>query len=149
MSFKTALITIFYSIMRMKSMFALYKRLFWLIISLKVSIFLITYIVNCSSWISINTKIHSISLSVSKTFISTFLMCYYISNWKPIFSFFFYINLNKIYDGYFIHYIQNYKSINNINIEPAFSLKYVIWYFINIIINSFFEREKFNYVFFV
>ena len=63
--------------------------------------------------------------------------------------FLFHINLNKIYDDYFIHYIQNHKSINNINIEPAFSLKYTIRRFINIVINSSFEREKFNYIFFV
>ena len=38
--------------------------------------------------------------------------------------------------------------MNNINIETTFSLKYVIRRFINIIINLFFECEKFNYVFF-
>ena len=38
--------------------------------------------------------------------------------------------------------------MNNINIESTFSLKYVIRRFINIVINSFSEREKFNYVFF-
>ena len=63
--------------------------------------------------------------------------------------FLFYIDLNKTYDAYFIHYIQNYKSINDINIETAFSLKYVIRRFINIVINSFFECEKFNYIFFI
>ena len=64
------------------------------------------------------------------------------------FIFLFHIDLNKIYDDYFIHYIQNHKSINDINIEPTFSLKYVIRRFINIVINSFSECEKFNYVFF-
>ena len=63
--------------------------------------------------------------------------------------FLFYIGLNKTYDGYFTHYIQNHKSINDINIESTFSLKYVIRRFINIVINSSFEREKFNYVFFI
>ena len=63
--------------------------------------------------------------------------------------FFFHIDLNKVYDTYFIYYIQNHKSINNINIESTFSLKYAIRRFINIIINSSFEREEFNYVFFV
>ena len=62
--------------------------------------------------------------------------------------FLFYIDLNKVYDDYFTHYIQNHKSINDINIESIFSLKYVIRHFINIVINSFFECEKFNYVFF-
>ena len=62
--------------------------------------------------------------------------------------FLFYIDLNKVYDDYFIHYIQNHKSINDVNIESTFSLKYVIRRFINIVINFFFEREKFNYVFF-
>ena len=63
--------------------------------------------------------------------------------------FLFHIDLNKVYDDYFTHYIQNHKSINDINIEPTFSLKYIIRRFINIVINPFFEREKFNYVFFV
>ena len=63
--------------------------------------------------------------------------------------FLFHIGLSKIYDDYFIYYIQNHKSINNVNIEPTFSLKYVIRRFINIVINSFSEREKFNYVFFI
>ena len=65
------------------------------------------------------------------------------------FIFLFYIDLSKAYDDYFIHYIQNHKSINDVNIESTFSLKYVIRRFINIIINFFFECEKFNYVFFV
>ena len=39
--------------------------------------------------------------------------------------------------------------MNNVNIESTFSLKYAIRYFINIVINSFSEREKFNYVFFI
>ena len=65
------------------------------------------------------------------------------------FIFLFHIDLNKIYDDYFIYYIQNHKPINNVNIESAFSLKYVIRRFINIVINLFSEREKFNYVFFV
>ena len=65
------------------------------------------------------------------------------------FIFLFYIDLSKVYDDYFIHYIQNHKSMNNVNIESVFSLKYAIRRFINIVINSFFEREKFNYVFFV
>ena len=64
------------------------------------------------------------------------------------FIFLFYIDLSKAYNDYFTHYIQNHKSINDINIESAFSLKYVIRRFINIVINSFSEREKFNYVFF-
>ena len=64
------------------------------------------------------------------------------------FIFLFHIGLSKIYDDYFIHYIQNYKSINNVNIESTFSLKYIIRHFINIVINSFSEREKFNYIFF-
>ena len=29
-------------------------------------------------------------------------------------------------DIYFIHYIQNYKFINDVNIEIAYLLKYVI-----------------------
>ena len=62
--------------------------------------------------------------------------------------FLFYIDLNKVYDDYFIYYIQNHKSINDINIESTFSLKYVIRRFINIVINFFSEREKSNYVFF-
>ena len=62
--------------------------------------------------------------------------------------FLFHIDLNKTYDDYFTHYIQNHKSINDVNIEPAFSLKYTIRRFINIVINSFFKREKFNYIFF-
>ena len=63
--------------------------------------------------------------------------------------FLFHIDLNKTYDDYFIHYIQNHISINNVNIESTFSLKYVIRRFINIVINSFFKREEFNYVFFI
>ena len=63
--------------------------------------------------------------------------------------FFFHIDLDKIYDDYFIHYIQNHKLMNDINIESAFSLKYAIRRFINIVINFFFEREEFNYVFFI
>ena len=63
--------------------------------------------------------------------------------------FLFYIDLNKTYDVYFIYYIQDYKSINDINIESAFSLKYVIRRFINIVINFFSKCEKFNYIFFV
>ena len=63
--------------------------------------------------------------------------------------FLFHIDLDKTYNIYFIHYIQDYKSINDINIEPTFSLKYVIRHFINIVINFFFEREEFNYVFFI
>ena len=39
--------------------------------------------------------------------------------------------------------------MNNINIEPTFSLKYVIRYFINIVINSSSERKEFNYIFFI
>ena len=39
--------------------------------------------------------------------------------------------------------------MNDVNIESVFSLEYVIRRFINIVINSFFEREEFNYVFFV
>ena len=62
--------------------------------------------------------------------------------------FLFHIDLNKTYDDYFTHYIQNHKSINNINIESTFSLKYVTRRFINIVTNFFSEREKFNYVFF-
>ena len=62
--------------------------------------------------------------------------------------FLFHIDLNKTYDVYFTHYIQDHKSINNVNIESAFSLKYIIQRFINIVINLFSEREKFNYVFF-
>ena len=62
--------------------------------------------------------------------------------------FLFHIDLNKIYNNYFIHYIQNHKSINDINIESTFLLKYVIRRFINIVINFFSEREKFNYIFF-
>ena len=66
---------------------------------------------------------------------------------KPNFLIFlFHIDLNKTYDVYFIHYIQNHKSINDINIESTFSLKHIIRRFINIVIN-FFEYEKFNYVF--
>ena len=64
------------------------------------------------------------------------------------FIFLFYIDLSKVYGDYFIHYIQNHKSINDVNIESTFSLKYAIRRFINIVINFFFEREKFNYVFF-
>ena len=41
------------------------------------------------------------------------------------FNFLFHIDLNKVYNVYFIHYIQDYKSINNVNIESIFSLKYV------------------------
>ena len=74
-------------------MFAFYKKRFWLIINLKVSIFLMIYIVNCLNWISINVKTYSISLPVSKIFISIFLMCRYILNWKPIFSFFCFISI--------------------------------------------------------
>ena len=62
--------------------------------------------------------------------------------------FLFHIDLNKTYDDYFTHYIQNHKLINDVNIESIFSLKYVIRRFINIIINFFFEREEFNYIFF-
>ena len=65
------------------------------------------------------------------------------------FIFLFHIDLNKVYDDYFTHYIQNHKSINNVNIESTFSLKYAIRRFINIVINFFFKREKFNYVFFI
>ena len=65
------------------------------------------------------------------------------------FIFLFHIDLSKAYDDYFIHYIQNHKSINDINIKSMFSLKYIIRYFINIVINSFFECEKFNYIFFI
>ena len=65
------------------------------------------------------------------------------------FIFLFYIDLSKVYDDYFIHYIQNHKSMNDINIEPTFSLKYIIRRFINIVINFFSECEKFNYVFFI
>ena len=65
------------------------------------------------------------------------------------FIFLFHIDLNKIYDVYFIYYIQDHKLINDINIKPIFSLKYVIRRFINIVINIFFEREKFNYIFFI
>ena len=65
------------------------------------------------------------------------------------FIFLFYIDLSKIYDDYFTHYIQNHKSINDINIKSTFSLKYVIRRFINIIINLFSEREKFNYTLFI
>ena len=64
------------------------------------------------------------------------------------FIFLFYIDLNKIYDDYFIHYIQNHKSMNDVNIESTFSLKYAIRRFINTVINSFFKCEKFNYAFF-
>ena len=39
--------------------------------------------------------------------------------------------------------------MSNINIESTFSLKYVIRRFINIGINSFSEREKFNCIFFI
>ena len=63
--------------------------------------------------------------------------------------FLFHIGLDKIYDVYFTHYIKDHKSINDVNIESIFSLKYVIRRFINIVINFFFEREKFNYVFFI
>ena len=38
--------------------------------------------------------------------------------------------------------------MNNVNIESTFSLKYIIRHFINIVINPFSEREKFNYIFF-
>ena len=38
--------------------------------------------------------------------------------------------------------------MNDVNIESVFSLKYAIRRFINIVINSFSEREEFNYVFF-
>ena len=63
-------------------------------------------------------------------------------------NFLFHIDLNKVYDDYFTYYIQDHKLINNVNIESVFSLKYVIRRFINIVINSFFECEEFNYVFF-
>ena len=92
MLFKTVLTTIFCSIIKMKSMFTFYKKLSWLIASLRISIRLIIYIVNYSNWISINTKTHSISSFVLRTFILTFSMCRYISNWKSIFSFFFFIS---------------------------------------------------------
>ena len=38
--------------------------------------------------------------------------------------------------------------MNNVNIETIFSLKYVTRRFINIVVNSFFKCEKFNYVIF-
>ena len=63
------------------------------------------------------------------------------------FIYFFHIDLSKTYDIYFTYYIQNYKSKNDVNIEAAFLLKYVIRRFINIIINFFSEREKFDYFF--
>ena len=40
--------------------------------------------------------------------------------------FLFHTSLDKAYDIYFIYYIQNYKLINDINIEIVFFLKYVI-----------------------
>ena len=82
-----------YSIMKIKQMFTLYKRRFWLIINLKISIFLIIYIVNCLNWILINIKMHSTSSLILKTFILTFLICYYILNWKLTFSFFYFISI--------------------------------------------------------
>ena len=50
------------------------------------------------------------------------------------------MNLNNANNAYFIHYIQNHKFINDINIEIIYLLKYVITRFIQIMINFFFKR---------
>ena len=62
-------------------------------------------------------------------------------------TFLFHTSLSKAYDIYFIYYIQNYKPINDINIEVVFFLKYVISRFIQIVINLFSKRTEFNYTF--
>ena len=100
------------------------------------------------NWVLINVKnVFDFVARLKDIHINIFNMWSHFKLKTNFLIFLFHIDLNKIYDVYFTHYIQDHILIINVNIEAIFSLKYVIRRFINIVINYFFKREKFNYVF--